>query len=385
MARLVDATVVEDGRAVRLAYADGTAPRFHAVWLRDNAPDPGTRNPRNGQRLITVLDIPADVRIAAAAVTEAGDLLVRLAPEGKEVAYPAAFLAAHIYDRPRETRRGWTGPEVERWGGTLKDRLPKADYGRVRADRRALGAWLGWVRRYGFAVLSGVPAVPGALCDVAGLFGYVRETNYGRWFEVRAEVDPTNLAYTNLGLQAHTDNPYRDPVPTLQLLACLENTVEGGDSIVVDGFEAARRLQAAWPEGFELLARHPARFAYAGSAGVCLRAKRPILELGPDGELLAVRFNNRSAAALTDVPYEEVEAYYRAYRRFAELIEDPSLGVTFKLAPGELFIVDNTRVLHARRAFSGTGTRWLEGCYADKDGLLSTLAIIEEGRAEAAE
>jgi gamma-butyrobetaine dioxygenase len=54
------------------------------------------------------------------------------------------------------------------------------------------------------------------------------------------------------------------------------------------------------------------------------------------------------------------------------------MAVTFKLAPGELFIVDNTRVLHARKAFSGTGRRWLQGCYADKDGLLSTLAAIEE-------
>ena len=76
--------------------------------------------------------------------------------------------------------------------------------------------------------------------EVAELFGYVRETNYGRWFEVSAEVNPSNLAYTNLGLQAHTDNPYRDPVPTLQFLACLENTVEGGDSIVVDGFASQR-------------------------------------------------------------------------------------------------------------------------------------------------
>jgi alpha-ketoglutarate-dependent taurine dioxygenase len=35
-------------------------------------------------------------------------------------------------------------------------------------------------------------------------------------------------------------------------------------------------------------------------------------------------------------------------------------------------------VLHARKAFSSSGTRWLQGCYADKDGLLSTLATIEE-------
>ena len=54
------------------------------------------------------------------------------------------------------------------------------------------------------------------------------------------------------------------------------------------------------------------------------------------------------------------------------------MEVTFKLAPGELFIVDNTRVLHARKGFSGAGKRWLQGCYADRDGLLSTLAAIEE-------
>ena len=37
---------------------------------------------------------------------------------------------------------------------------------------------------------------------VAALFGFVRETNYGKWFEVRTEVNPANLAYTGLGLQA---------------------------------------------------------------------------------------------------------------------------------------------------------------------------------------
>ena len=76
----------------------------------------------------------------------------------------------------------------------------------------------------------------------------MRETNYGRWFEVRTEVNPTNLAYTGLGLQAHTDNPYRDPVPTLQVLWCIENSADGGDSMVVDGFAAALRLAEEDPE-----------------------------------------------------------------------------------------------------------------------------------------
>jgi gamma-butyrobetaine dioxygenase len=232
--------------------------------------------------------------------------------------------------------------------------------------------------------MTGIPCTSGALIDVARMFGFVRETNYGLWFEVRAEVNPNNLAYTNLGLQAHTDNPYRDPVPTLQLLSCLENTVDGGDSVVVDGFRAAQRLRDEDPKGFDLLARHCARFEYAGTAGVRLTAKRPMIELGPDGELIGIRFNNRSAAAFTDIPYEDMDAYYAAYRRFARIIEDPAMEITFKLKPGELFIVDNTRVLHARKQFSSSGTRWLQGCYADKDGLLSTLAAIEHAHQEAA-
>ncbi|QIG52701.1 gamma-butyrobetaine dioxygenase [Nordella sp. HKS 07] len=381
---LKNATLIDGGKAVGLDWTSGEYARFHALWLRDNAPDGATRSATNGQRLITLLDIPVETKITAAEISAGGDLTLTFAPEGKAVTYSATWLAAHIYDRRPEQKAGWLAPEIETWDGRLQARMPVVGHEESQADRAAFGQWLAGVRRYGFGLMTGVPRASGALIDVARMFGYVRETNYGQWFEVRAEVNPNNLAYTNLGLQAHTDNPYRDPVPTLQLLACLENTVDGGDSVVVDGFRAALRLSDEDPKGFALLTRHSARFEYAGSAGVRLRAKRPMIELGPDGELIAIRFNNRSAAAFTDIPYDDMAGFYAAYRRFAEIIEDPAMEVTFKLKPGELFIVDNTRVLHARKSFSSSGTRWLQGCYADKDGLLSTLAAIEHEQKEAA-
>jgi gamma-butyrobetaine dioxygenase len=103
-----------------------------------------------------------------------------------------------------------------------------------------------------------------------------------------------------------------------------------------------------------------------------------MIELGPDGELIAVRFNSRSVAPLSHVPYDDMESYYKAYRRFSGLVDDPRLAIRFRLEPGQLFMVDNARVLHARTRFAGSGRRWLQGCYPDKDGLLSTLAAIEE-------
>ncbi|TPN81540.1 gamma-butyrobetaine dioxygenase [Mesorhizobium sp. CU2] len=382
---LTHALIGDAGKTIELGWKGGARSRFHAMWLRDNALDDKTRSAGNGQRLITILDIPAETRIGAASIKD-GDLEITFAPDQKTVSFPAAWLTANAYDRDASRKAGWTGDAIRRWtGATMQNSVPRAGYAAAAHDSDVLREWLSAVRAYGFAVMDGLPAESGALCKVVDLFGYIRETNYGRWFDVRAEVNPSNLAYTNLGLQAHTDNPYRDPVPTLQILACVENTVDGGESSVVDGFAVAAALQAENPEGFRLLSSYPARFEYAGSSGVRLQAKRPMIELGPDGELICIRFNNRSLAPTVDVPFAEMDRYYAAYRRFAELIEDPSFEVTFKLEAGQSFIVDNTRVMHARKAFSGSGKRWLQGCYADKDGLLSTLAAIEHQFKEAAE
>ncbi|WP_269582503.1 2-trimethylaminoethylphosphonate dioxygenase [Roseibium sp. Sym1] len=380
---MLDVSIHDAGTYLALTR-DDMCHRFHAIWLRDNAADAATRAPGNGQRLIALRDIDPHIRISAATIS-AGSLQVTFMPENKTVDYDLTWLFDNCYDRAPEERSGWTAPGIETWDARLNDHVPSADFGTVRADPRARQSWLGSLARYGFAKLTGGPVEDLALMKVVELFGFVRETNYGRHFEVRTEVNPTNLAFTGLGLQAHTDNPYRDPVPTIQVLYCLESSAAGGENMVVDGFAAAQRLKQENPDWFSALSRYCARFEYAGEQGVVLRSRKPMIELAPDGELVAVRFNNRSAAAITDVPFKDMETYYEAYRRFGEIIDDPDMEVTFRLEPGECFIVDNTRVLHARKAYSGTGTRWFQGCYADKDGLLSTLAALQADLPEAAE
>lgn len=366
--------ILDKGRAIALDTGAGRH-RFHAIWLRDNAWDEATRAPGNGQRLIALRDIPAETIVTSAKLS--GDRVsLGFSPEGRQIDYDLSWLLSHTYDGPKNGDAGWTSDDIETWTGTLKDRIPVASFDTVQSNDAARAEWLGGVVRFGFGKLTGGPVRAGTLFDVAALFGYVRETNYGRLFEVQTEVNPTNLAYTGLGLQAHTDNPYRDPVPTVQILYCLENSAEGGENMVVDGFACADRLKAENPHGFGLLSKYCARFEYAGSDGVCLRSRRPMIELAPDGEMIAVRFNNRSAAAITDVPYEDMQEYYAAYRHLGEIIDDPAMEVSFKLAPGECFLVDNTRILHARKGYSGTGNRWLQGCYADKDGLRSTHAAL---------
>ena len=89
-----------------------------------------------------------------------------------------------------------------------------------------------------------------------------------------------------------------------------------------------------------------------------------------------VRRNDVSRPAF--LPYDDMENYYNAYRKFSEIINDSSMAINFKLKPGESFVVDNTRVLHSRTAYSGSGNRWLQGCYVDKDGLLSKIFTLSK-------
>jgi len=370
-------SIADNGGSLNCHLSDGQITRFHSIWLRDNANDDATKSSGNGQRLITIQDIPETVMICSARLAD-NRIIIRFSDRDLDVAYDPAWLMSHCYDKDRSKRSCWFADWVATWDGRLGKSLPLAEFDMVNTDSRSLYGWLFNLRKYGFAKLENGPVKSGALMDVAGLFGFVRETNYGKWFEVRTEVNPVNLAYTGLGLQAHTDNPYRDPVPSMQILYCLENSAQGGDSIVVDGFRVAEVLADQDADAFALLAGHCARFSYEGSASVSLHARRPMIETTPDGEVITIRFNNRSAAALTDIPYEYMQPYYRAWRLFAEIIDDVSMQVSFKLAPGDCFVVDNTRVLHARNGYSGKGSRWLQGCYPDKDGLYSTLAAMEK-------
>jgi gamma-butyrobetaine dioxygenase len=352
-----------------IEWSDGRRSRFAAIWLLDNRPD-GRHSPE-GQRRFDVAELPEEPLIAAATLTGA-DLRVEFAPGGMSAVYAAAWLRRHAIDAASRAERR-VGRRL--WDRSLAAGLPTGRYAEVAQGGRALAVWLGHVRDFGFALLTGVPTEPGMVCRVIELFGCVRETNYGRLFDVVSVENPTNLAYSGLALGNHTDNPYRDPVPQLQLLHCLLAAAEGGESIAVDGFFAAERLRREHPDDFALLARHAVPFRYVEQGKVDLRCAAPLIELDVGGELRAVRYNNRSAAPF-DLPEEIVRDYYRAYRRFGRLLHDADALVGFKLAAGDLFIVDNQRVLHGRRGF-GRGRRHLQGAYSDKDGLLSKLRVLE--------
>ena len=336
---------------------------FWYAWLYDNAPG---RRHANGQKLYETRDV--NLTVQPLAINWDHREIVISWPDG-EATYDLSSL------RPKKKLRLGSRPKL--WA--CFDKHEVHHYPTVSEDPTALLQCLKDVQLYGFARLREVPADSGSVLDLVSLFGYVRETNYGKFYDVIAKRTPDNLADTNLELPCHTDNPYRDPTPTIQILHCLEADVVGGKTILVDGFFLAEKLREDRPSFFNTLVSNAVQFEFATDNHI-LQNEAPIIELGLDGHPKRIKFNSRSIQ-----PFRLADAdllpFYRAYQYWENLLHDKSLQLRFLLSPGQAIIYDNERILHGRTSFELKSKRHLQGCYADRDALFSKIKILEKALA----
>ena len=316
--------------------------------------------------------MPTDLDAASFALTDDGGLRVEWRPEGHVSVYAAGWLRRH-------QEAGADGPTCRpapaTWGAELSDAMPGADYDAVSGSDAALLDWLLTLRDRGIAVLRGTPRKPLSVLALAQLIGPVRATNFGEHFDVVSMPDPNSNAYTALGLLCHTDLPNWERPPDYQLLHCLENDAEGGDSLVVDGFAAAETLRRRDPAAFRLLSRHPIDFRFQDRVSD-IRFRALTIGLDEAGAVEEVRFNFAVMGAVS-APAHRIGALCRALRAFASVIRDPALECRYPLRAGALLVFDNRRVLHGRTAFDpSTGRRHLQGCYVDRDQLLSRIRVL---------
>jgi gamma-butyrobetaine dioxygenase len=364
MARLQITATTE----LTIDFGDGRSFALHPLWLRERCLDSKTVDLQTGQRLTDPSDLDLDLAVTAVSEPEPGRIRVRFS-DGHEADFAAHDILTEAALAPGEH----DVPPVRLWNGTLTS-LPRAEWVAHPSDAELAG-WVTDFLEYGFLLLSRVPTAPRTILQVAAQFGFTRETNFGAIFEVRSVPTANDLAYTSLPLDPHTDNPYRTPVPGVQLLHCLTNETTGGLSTLVDGFAAAQTLRARDPEAFKLLASTPVRFRFRDAVTEMV-ASAPLIALGAGGQIQAVHFSPR----LDFVPLGPPQAlsnYYRARRAFDHLLRAPEFEIRFRLDNGELMIMDNRRLLHGRTGFDpAEGLRHLQGCYIDIDGPRSLYRVL---------
>lgn len=159
----------------------------------------------------------------------------------------------------------------------------------------ALKNALGSFRSYGFTILRNATPARAAAAGVKHLDadpdaialatahrvsgGHPRSTHYEPTFKVQSKPNPESMAYTGAALPLHTDLPYREQPPTVQLLHCAKAAEGGGGaSTLSDGFRAAARLHFAAPRAAQQLASSTVGFRWQGNGRDLLRAEHPVIE-----------------------------------------------------------------------------------------------------------
>jgi gamma-butyrobetaine dioxygenase len=354
-----------------IEWADGTLSEFASLWLRDNRRE--DRDPHSGQRLIDIADLPEDPKIRSAVAGD-GAVKVEWDTEPRSAWFAFEWLLAHASNRsdarPEFAPKRWLeGARLD----AARD-FAWAGFAEARSDRSLRAVWLTRLLQDGIAFLSDVPSIDAGILEAAALAGRIVETNYGRVFDVRSVPQPENLAYSDLGLGLHTDNPYREPVPGFQVLHALVASPDGGESLFGDGFAIAEHLRMTSPDAFAVLTRTAVPFLYRSNDAE-LYAERPLIQLSCRGAVSAVHYNSRSIAPLR-LAAREAARFYAAYRRFAVLLRNARFHLQFSLRNGDLVIFDNQRTLHGRTAFSSARyPRHLRGCYLSRDSVYSEAAL----------
>ena len=230
--------------------------------------------------------------------------------------------------------------------------------------------------KYGFVVLSNVPTEDNFIIKFANSIGSVRRTNFGEFFNVRSKANPNDLAYTSLALAPHTDNPYRNPVPCVQLLHCIINKVSGGKSTLVDGYTVSEKIKNDYPDYYDILTNVKVKFKFTDKT-VVLEDTSELIKLDGNKEFKQVRFSPRLDYAPI-IEKSKLDLFYKARNKISELYNSENYKIEFKLGEGDLLMMDNHRLLHGRTVYDvNEGDRFLQGCYIDFDSTEGKLRHLK--------
>ena len=185
------------------------------------------------------------------------------------------------------------------------------------------------------------------------------------------------------GIQVHRDQFWtceRISAKLMQVFHCLQAAHRGGETMLVDGFNAAKLLKARSPQNYEFLSKHRVPFRYLDPGVRDLRTRQLVLEhenpfdhlsgkisacylldcSGDSERLVRFRYNNYDRDVLDFSPDDtlRLRPYYRhacigkqhspvrfydAWLMLTEILRSPASELRVLLQPGSTIFINNER------------------------------------------
>lgn len=159
---------------------------------------------------------------------------------------------------------------------------------------------------------------------------------------------------TSAGLLLHTDGSFEVRPPKVMLMYCESPADYGGLSLICQAGDIYAHLEREHPSALAGLFR-PDAFVICRDDR---RASRAVFTRVGDRIHMTFRYGH-------DVNLQIHPEAKSGFKAIAAYIGDPANCLEFGLAPGEVLISDNTRVLHGRTAFPQGSQRILHGLWCD--------------------
>jgi len=411
----------------RPAESNNASPEFSPILLRDMCACPSCVDVSTRQKLFSTAEIPE--RIAVRAMTTELDS-VRITwendipgfPSEHETVLPKTTLQSLVIGNSPvphlPLRTAWQAKTFAKEAQDIR-------YDDYMQDDATLHRAVSQLHKKGLLFVTHVPEASESVEHIAERIGPLKNTFYGKTWDVRSVPEAKNVAYTSQDLGFHMDLLYMEQPPHIQLLHCIRSSASGGASLFTDSLQSVSYLFRSNLKLFETLATQPVTYHYNHTdSGSFYEHSRPVIEL-PGLPLAEIRhkgvapeqltpllrrpeilsavswappfqapFRLQEANLVTVSPYARdllkrtgavealntnVEQWHAAARKFNQLINHEAGIYERMMKPGECVLFDNRRVLHARRAFEvgdAGNERWLKGAYIDKDPFYSTLTSL---------
>lgn len=366
---MFEATLLEKG--LKLNLPSGQA-YFNYFWLRDNCPS--SFDPQTRERVFDLFALEQDPK-AKAAIVENRRLVIDWEEDHRsyfDLSWLEQWATVGSRSDPAAVKRNlWYGNHFQQ-----VKRFKQAD---LELDQNLVCDWARALLDEGITIVTEMRNSDQSLTDLAHLLGEVRSSVSGNYFDVRVHIDPVNLSFTASALEMHTDTPAEELPPGIQFLHCRANSVDGGNSLFLDGAAVAEDFRKAHPSDFDILSTTKVPFYYEHD-DFDWRSRQRVIELDDQGNVSGLTFSQHMADVF-DLPQEELDLYYPAFRRFGRWLLDPKYLMTFRLNAGECIVFDNHRIVHGREGYTASsGERYLRGCYVDRGELRSTYRILSKKR-----
>lgn len=355
--------------------------RFPFVWLRENCQCDQCFHKTAQSRIIDWSDL--NLNVQPINVEEQENSVKICWDDGHTSQYQLDWLKFRSF-RAKDQKKyaEYYRPEKISWAGNqFKDIFKKYDYHELLVSDEKLYDCLYNLSVYGVVLVDNTPDSETASEPLINKIGFIRRTHYGDKYIVQQVVDTNNVAYLTKNLQMHTDLPYYDYCPGVNVLHCrVQTATKGGENLLSDCLFVANYMKKHHPNEYKLLTNLEVEWSDIGveEGNEFYKLHRsPVICLDHKGDIIRTKLSipQRGSHFLGNV--EDVKPWYEAHALFLDLSH--KFAADFRTDAGKTLIFDNSRLLHGRKPYTDTekNVRRVIGAFMDWDEIYSRLRCLK--------